>query len=110
MDIEILHTIQPLCVNKDFARVIVSPREISHIGLVAQSYIHFRHGRKQNLNYVRKAQRRLQRWCRSMVRAELRPEQRIYFGELHRQQSYAPSTNEIDEDDFDYGAFIDHPT
>ena len=76
---------------------------------MAQSYVHFRRVGKQHLEFVRKTHRSLQSWCRRLARAELRTEQRLYFGELPASPDsivYAPSTNESDEDDFDYGALI----
>ena len=78
-------------------------------GPTPESHIHFRHVRKANLEYVRKAHRRLQSWSRRLARAE-RTERRLYFGELPDSPDsccYAPSTIEGDEDDYDCGAFSD---
>ena len=78
--------------------------------LTAPSYVLFRRVRKQNLEYVRTAHRRLQSWSRNFAHAERRLEQRLYFYELPDspdRSSYAPSANESDEDDFEYEAFVD---
>ena len=61
-------------------------------------------------NLCERAHGRLQSWSRWLARAELRTEQRLYIGELPDSpdsSEHAPSTNESDEDDFGYGAFID---
>ena len=71
-------------------------------GQMAQPYIHFWRVRRQNLDNVHKAQRRLQSWGRRLARAELRIEQRLYIGELpylSDSSVCAPSTNEGDEDE-----------
>ena len=52
-------------------------------------------------------------WTRRLVRAEFRTGQRLWFCELPDSPDSsedAPSSNESDEDDFDYGAFIDRAT
>ena len=108
----ILHFIHPWYDNKDFVNVMVSTRQILRFGggPMAQPYIHFWRVRRQNLDNVHKAQRRLQSWGRRVARTELRIEQRLYIGELPYSPDssvYAPSTKEGDEDDFDYGAFVD---
>ena len=97
MESEILH-FNPWCENSDFASVIVSTRFGGEP--MAQPYIHFWRVRGQSLDYLRKAQRRLQSLYRRLARAELRTEQRLYIGELSYSPDnsvYAPSTNEGDE-------------
>ena len=64
MENEILHSIHPWNENKEFVSVMVSTRQISRFGgrPMAQPYIHFWRVRRENLDYVHKAQRRLQSW------------------------------------------------
>ena len=76
------------------------------------SILHSLQVRKQNLEYVLRAHRREQSWSRRLNRAELRTEQRVCICELPespKSNSYAPSTDEIDADDFHCGALIDRP-
>ena len=98
--------------DQDFATVMASTRGISRFGdgPTAESRIHFRCVRKQNIEYVRRVHSRVENWSRRLARAELRTEQRLYFCELSDSLDssiYAPSINESDEDDFDCGALID---
>ena len=63
---------------------------------------------KQNGENMSKAYRILQSLTRRLARAELGTEQRLWFCDLPDSpgsSEHAPSSNESDEDDFDYGAF-----
>ena len=77
MAVQILHFIQVffgdsrLCQSHDLLTFGEGP--------TAESYIHFRRVRKQNLEYVRRAHGRLQSWSRRLACAELRTEQRPYY-------------------------------
>ena len=55
MTVPILHFIQVFYDDQDFARVMASTRRISRLGdgPTAESYIHFRRVRTQNLAFVR---------------------------------------------------------
>ena len=70
--------------DQDFATVMASTRGISRFGdgPTAESRIHFRCVRKQNIEYVRRVHSRVENWSRRLARAELRTEQRLYFCEL----------------------------
>ena len=83
--------------DEDFAGVVASSRYLTRFGEgpMGQSYAHFRHLRKQHLEFVRRAHRILHSYGWRLARAELRTDE------------HAPSTNEGNEDDFDYGALID---
>ena len=77
---------------------------------MAQSYTCTTPIRKPNLEYMRKARRRLQSWNRRMARAELRTKERLWFCALPDSPtslSETPSTTERGEGDFDHGVFID---
>ena len=66
--------------------------------------------RKRNLEYVRRAHRRLQSWSRRLARAKTRTEKVSGFCEsLDSPPSshYAPRNHESDEDDFDNAALVD---
>ena len=68
---------------------------------------------KQNLRYVRRAHRRSQSSQRRSARAAIRTQERRWFCELPDSPDSscsAPWTNGSDEDEFDYGAFIDRAT
>ena len=105
MAIDILHFIHPWHEDQDFARIMAASRHLTRYGErpLAQSYIHFSAVRRQNLEYMRKAHRRLLTWCRRLARAE----RRVELPDSPSSSVYAPSTTESDEDDFDYGAVID---
>ena len=63
----------------------------------------------KTLRYICQARRRLQSWHRRSARAEYLTQQRLWFCEppdSPDNSEYALSTNESDEDDFDYGAPI----
>ena len=98
--------------DQDFARIMVTTRQIWRFGggPMAQSNLESRGARKDNLKHARRARRRLQSWSRRLARSEHRTEQGLHDWELPDwpdSSVYAPSTNESDEDDFDYGAVID---
>ena len=79
-------------------------------GPMARSYTCTTRVRMQNFEDMRKVHRRLQSWNRRLARAELRTEERFWFCELPDSPDSsccAPSSNGSDEDDFDYGPFID---
>ena len=112
MDLEILYFVQDWYDDEHFARVMAPSRHLTWFGdgPVAQSYTCTRRVRRQNLEFLRKAHRMLQSWNRRTARAELRTEERFWFCELPDSPDsscYAPSSNGSDEDDFDYGPFID---
>ena len=63
--------------------------------------------RRQHLEHMRTARRRLQSWHRRSARAKFRTKERLWFCELPDSPtslSKPPSSIERGEDDFDYGA------
>ena len=105
MENQILHFIHPWYENKDFVSVMVSTREISRFGggPMAQP-------EGKTSTTCTKHNEDCKVGGRRLARTELRIEQRLYIGELPYSPDssvYAPSTNEGDEDDFDYGTFVD---
>ena len=91
---------------------MASSRHLTRLGEGPMAQTHTGTGRirRQNLEYMRKAHRRWQSWHQRLARAGLRTKQRLWFCQIPDSPDnscYAPSTNESDEDDFGYGAFID---
>ena len=65
--------------NKDFARVMASSRHLSRYGEGQRDQSRIR---KQNLEHVRKAHRRLQCRCGRLDRPEIGTEHRLDIGEM----------------------------
>ena len=79
-------------------------------GPMAQSYLYFRHVRKQNLEYVRQALRRWQSWGWRQ-NFELNQDFTLANFQIHQTAvKMLHHPNERDEDGFDYGASIDRAT
>ena len=68
-------------------------------GPMAPSYTYTKRVRRQNLEYSRKAHRRLRSWHRRLPRAQFRTEQGLWFRVLPGSTDsnvYVPSSNESD--------------
>ena len=106
------HQIQMLCrlampkSNGDRDRVIAATRETSRFGqgINAESFDSHRNVRKQQLEYLRRARKKMRSWSRRLSRAKASAERRICYYEFPnspRSIPDAPITLESDEDDAD---------